>query len=122
MHILLVDDEQLLRDTTRMVMEMSAHTVVPAASGPEAVELYARGGIDMVLMDVDMPGAFNGIEATRQIVASDPTACIVVWSANDHQDDAIMAGAWHFLDKADSAVYERLEHHMYSRAQHRKDP
>lgn len=81
-----------------------------ARNGREAVELALRLKPDVVLMDIAMP-VLNGLEATRQILAVNPAAKIVILSA--HSDDEYIermrtAGVAGFLEKQTSA--EILNH------------
>jgi CheY-like chemotaxis protein len=64
-HILLIDDDELLRDTLLQMLELDGHRVTEAASGEEALKLLGSGsGFDLVLTDVLMPG----IDGARVIV------------------------------------------------------
>ena len=66
--IMVVDDYDDIREMTRMMLEAGGHEVVTAADGREAV-LYATGeGLDLILMDLNMP-VLDGYEATRLIVS-----------------------------------------------------
>ena len=79
--ILLVDDHQMLREGFRsLISEQSNMTVVAEAEdGRSAVQLAARLSPDVVIMDISMPG-MNGIEATRQILTTDPAVKILALS------------------------------------------
>jgi DNA-binding NarL/FixJ family response regulator len=101
--ILLVDDQELLRLGFRMVLEAQPDFVVAgeAANGAEAVDLVARLRPDVVLMDVRMPGT-DGVEATRQIVASGAESRIIILTTFDIDEyayAALRAGASGFLLK-----------------------
>jgi CheY-like chemotaxis protein len=54
-HILLVDDQEDVRLTIRLLLSVDEHTVVEAKNGLEALELYAPGKFDMVVTDFVMP-------------------------------------------------------------------
>ena len=60
--ILLVDDEQVILDVNRMVLEKLGYRVVAAQSGPEAIEVFRdqKDGIDLVILDMIMPGMEGG--------------------------------------------------------------
>jgi CheY-like chemotaxis protein len=72
--VFLVDNDERLRARVRELLEYEGMTVVgEASSGPEALDLIpAAAGVEplVVLIDVRMPGRFNGIEATRLLVQS----------------------------------------------------
>jgi DNA-binding NarL/FixJ family response regulator len=100
--ILIADDHPLFRFGLRALLEAEAGTAVigEATSGVEAVEMAASLQPDVILMDINMP-ALNGLEATRQILAGNPEANILVLTMFD--DDtvfaAIRAGARGYLLK-----------------------
>ena len=49
-HILVVDDDELERTFAGRVMEAGQHTVVFAVDGQAAIDLYAQGGVDVVVL------------------------------------------------------------------------
>ena len=55
--ILLVDDEEFVRDLGKRILERSGYTVLTAANGKEALDLYKRerGNISLVILDLIMP-------------------------------------------------------------------
>ncbi len=72
MRILIVDDQQSIRLVSSAVVSSLGHDVVEAGSGQEAVDICANEKIDLILMDVEMPG-LNGFETTKKIRAHNPT-------------------------------------------------
>ena len=69
--ILLADDEPLLRNLGRTILERHGYRVLVAADGQEAVDLYRRDpqAIDLAILDVSMP-RLSGREACRLIAAA----------------------------------------------------
>jgi CheY-like chemotaxis protein len=64
-HILLIDDDELLRDTVKQMLELDHHHVTEAANGEDGLRLFGSGkGFDAVVTDILMPG----IDGTRVIV------------------------------------------------------
>lgn len=102
--LLLVDDQQLLREGMRLLLDFEEDIVVAgeAGSGREAVELYAELRPDVVFMDVQMP-ELDGIEATRRICKQDPQAKVIILTTFDDDEyifEGIRAGALGYLLKA----------------------
>jgi len=88
--VLIADDHPIFRSGLRMLLESVPDMEVAgeATSGQEAVTLAASLQPDVILMDLKMPG-LNGIEATRQIIATHPHIRILVVSMLD--DDSVFA-------------------------------
>jgi DNA-binding NarL/FixJ family response regulator len=90
--VLLVEDHELFRDGVLAVLggAPDIEVVGEAASGEEGVGSHAELGPDVVLMDIKLPG-IDGIEATRQIHAADPSTGIVMLTMLE--DDAAVFAA-----------------------------
>jgi PAS domain S-box-containing protein len=92
--ILVMDDEEMIRDLARVLLAKMGHEVLTAADGVEAVRLYqealaAGKRIDLVIMDLTIPGGMGGQEAVGKIRALDPEAKVIVTSG--YSNDRIMA-------------------------------
>ena len=99
--VLVVDDEEFIRELYKNVFESNGMTVFSAQSGEEAVDLFKsmRYKPDIIIMDHRMPGK-DGIETTKEILKIDPTVPIVFSSADETvRDDALAAGAVSFWSK-----------------------
>ena len=99
----LVDDQPLVRAGFRMLVDSQPdlRVLVEAGDGRQAVEALARTPVDVVLMDVRMP-VLDGVEATRQVLAADPSTRVLVLTTFDLDDyvlSAVAAGASGFLLK-----------------------
>ncbi|MBE0556197.1 MAG: response regulator, partial [Proteobacteria bacterium] len=86
--VLFADDEGLIRDLGRMVLESFGYTVLLAADGQEAIVRYAenRDRIHLVILDMTMPQR-SGLEAMREIRAIDPAAKIILSSGHTIAED-----------------------------------
>jgi DNA-binding NarL/FixJ family response regulator len=102
--ILLADDQMLVRTGLRMILdgEPDLQVVAEAGDGGAAVRETERGPVDVVLMDIRMPGT-DGIEATRRIVAQGAGApsvlVLTTYDSDEYVFQALRAGAAGFLLK-----------------------
>jgi DNA-binding NarL/FixJ family response regulator len=103
--VLVADDHPMWRDAVaRDLAEAGYRVVATASSGAEAVRRAAATRPRVVLTDLQMPD-LDGVEATRQIIAADPGARVLVLSASGEQADvleAVKAGATGYLVKSAS--------------------
>ncbi|MER6329792.1 response regulator [Streptomyces sp. NPDC014983] len=105
--VLIADDQMMVREGFSVLLNAMPDIEVAgeAVNGREAVEQVRRLAPDVVLMDIRMP-ELNGIEATREIVAADATAKVLVLTTFDLDEyvyQALRAGASGFLLKDASA-------------------
>ena len=85
--ILLVEDHVVMRQGLRSLLNAEGHFLIvgEARTGREAIKMVQKLTPDVILMDIAMP-VLNGLEATRQILAANPAAKVIILSA--HSDDA----------------------------------
>ncbi|WP_027861572.1 response regulator transcription factor [Marmoricola sp. URHB0036] len=101
--VLLVDDQALLRDGFRSILdrEEDIDVVAEAGDGAEALDAAARTSPDVVLMDIRMP-RMDGLTATRRLLDTPRPPRILVLTTYDtdqHLYEALRAGASGFLLK-----------------------
>jgi PAS domain S-box-containing protein len=88
--ILVMDDEEAIRDFTTRMLKKSGYSVKTASGGKQAIEMYKQSmeageSFDVVIMDLTVPGGIGGKKALEEVLAIDPEAKCVVSSgyAND---------------------------------------
>jgi two-component system KDP operon response regulator KdpE len=99
--VLLVDDDAHVRRALRTTLASSGYTVVESRTGEEAIEeIHADGTVDMVLLDIKMPG-IGGFEACRKIrkISDVPVLVISVCRTQEEKVQAFDAGADDYLVK-----------------------
>ncbi|MCX7635092.1 MAG: response regulator, partial [Syntrophales bacterium] len=101
--ILVVDDEEIIATVTTEMLSQLGYRTMMAHSGPEALEIYTRhrGEIDLVIMDMIMPG-MNGGETIERLRSLNPTVPIVLssgYSMNGMAKEVMAKGVQAFLQK-----------------------
>ena len=99
--VLLVEDHALMRAMLRTWLLGLAEQVFECENGTDARACYAAHHPDWVLMDIDLPGQ-DGITATRELLAQDPTARVLIVTSYDDvelRSAAAAAGARGYLLK-----------------------
>ena len=105
--ILVVDDE---KSSLRMVsqgLKLEGYTALTASSGEEALQVCASKAVDLVLLDIIMPGGMNGIETLTKLRQAQPDLNVVMMSAQQDVEIAVKAmelGARHYLVKPKSVT------------------
>lgn len=109
--VLVVDDEADIRLGLKLVLRGLDLDVVPCASGAEALDAIERGGADLVLTDLQMPG-MSGTELLAEIKARHPDTEVVILTGYGTIQTAVWCmqhGARHFLTKPfDNEEIQRL--------------
>jgi DNA-binding NarL/FixJ family response regulator len=98
--VVLVDDQALVRQGLRLLLELAGIDVVgEAEEGAGAVRLVRDAGPDVVLMDLRMPG-MDGVEATRLLAAEGFRVLVLTtFDTDENVAEALRAGAAGFLLK-----------------------
>ena len=119
-HILVVDDELIVRDSLKELLEDEGFSVSMAASGAEAVEMISKEPFQLMLADIKMPG-MDGVELLKRSVEIIPDLPVIMMTAYATVETAIEAlktGALDYLIKPFdpetlipmvSRIYEDLE-------------
>jgi two-component system, OmpR family, alkaline phosphatase synthesis response regulator PhoP len=86
--VLVVEDDAVLRMSLRATLRSAGYEVELAPTGPEGLEAALRGGLDLVLLDVMLPG-LNGYEILQQIRLRDADLPILMVTAKGEEEDKI---------------------------------
>ena len=100
-HVLIIDDEATLRQTLARVLQRAGFEVTTAASAEEGLAALAAAHVDLVYMDIRMPG-MNGLEALKLIRSGHPGLPVVLFTAQPDLSSAVNAvryGATDYLLK-----------------------
>jgi DNA-binding response OmpR family regulator len=100
-----VDDERAIRRLLRLYLTDAGYTVAEAADGEAALDQVGRGGIDLVLLDVMLPG-MDGYEVCRRLRETDSVPVIMVTARSDeaHRVTGLELGADDYVVKPFSPV------------------
>jgi len=101
--LLLVDDQRLMRDGLRILLELESdfEVIGEAEDGAKALEAYRQLSPDVVLMDIRMPN-MDGVEATRRLRDFDLNARVIILTTFDDNEyifEGLRAGALGYLLK-----------------------
>jgi two-component system response regulator DegU len=101
MKLLIVEDNPAVRRLLRSIVQPFADEISECDGGREALAIYSAHNPDLVLMDIVLKVS-DGLETTRQIIALNPAARVVIvtnFDAEDLRDEARDAGACGFVLK-----------------------
>ncbi len=100
--VLITDDAAFMREMLREIIAEGGYEVVAeAADGEEALERFNEHHPDVITLDIVMPGK-SGLEVLRELMALDPSACVVMCSALGQEAlvrEALEAGAKEYIIK-----------------------
>ena len=107
LNIVLADDHQMFRHALRALLEKEPHLniVAEAADGEALLRIIGEQAVDIVCIDIGMPG-MNGIEATRRLLALRPDIRVIGLSAYADRQfviDLLNAGALGYVTKAEAS-------------------
>ena len=99
--ILIVDDEEVLRNLANEILSEEGYQVSLAGSGEEALGYFNRDSFDLVIADLKMPG-MDGMELLKKIKEKDPDAQVILLTSHLSPTTALSsleAGAFWYLTK-----------------------
>jgi CheY-like chemotaxis protein/anti-sigma regulatory factor (Ser/Thr protein kinase) len=111
--ILIVDDDRALRHVLAALLGGAGHTVEQAGDGPEALARLEAGGLDVVLLDIGLPGA-NGLDLLTYARSRPSPPVVIMMTADDTPDSllsAVRRQAFRYLRKpfAPAAIVEVID-------------
>ena len=123
--ILIVDDVATNRIVMKVKLSAARYDVVPASSGQEALQIARAGGIDIIIMDMMMPG-MTGAQTCERLRSDPATSAIpvILVTASDDTEarmEGLSAGAYDFLSKPvdEIALLARVRSLLRSREEER---
>jgi len=99
--VLVVDDEEAVRDLLQRILKETGYDVDTAANGQEALDKVSQLKTELVLLDIKMPG-MSGMEVLRQLTTNWPETCVVMATAVADAQTAVEAmklGAYDYITK-----------------------
>ncbi len=99
-NILVVDDEAPIRELVRAYLEREGHTIIEAADGQAALSTHASHHVDVIVLDLMIPG-IDGIEVCRRVRATSDAYVIMLTARADEVDRVVglEVGADDYLTK-----------------------
>jgi len=101
MNILIVDDEASIVESLRGIILDEGYVALCASSGERALQVVEQEPVDLVLMDVWMPG-LDGLETLQRLKEINPQLPVIMISGHGNIDTAVQAtkmGAYDFIEK-----------------------
>ncbi|MFQ5604622.1 MAG: sigma-54-dependent transcriptional regulator [bacterium] len=99
--ILIVDDEKNIRRSVEMICSGEGYTVKTAPDGEEAIKMLDAGSIDLMLLDIVMPGT-DGLQLLKKVHQKFPEVVVIMISGHATVQNAVTAtkeGAFDFIEK-----------------------
>ena len=99
--ILVIDDEAAIRDSLRMILEYEGYEMLGAATGEEGIGVVEREAVDLVFLDIKMPG-MDGLEVLgrlKKVAESLPVVMISGHATVSTAVEATKVGAFDFVEK-----------------------
>ena len=99
---LLVDDDPVMQQYTKKILEKAGHSVEIANDAPGAIDLAKANPYQIIIVDLVLPGFMNGIDVIKEIRKFNQDAKLIAYSGfcdEDINEKINRAGADHFLMK-----------------------
>jgi len=99
--VLIVDDEEAIRSSLKMIFEYEGYEVLLAANGPAGLKIAEKEAPDLVFLDIKMP-QMDGLEVLKRLKAAEGSPPVVILSGHGNIQTAVEAtklGAFDFIEK-----------------------
>jgi len=99
--VLVIDDEESMREGCRQALEEDGYKVQTAVNGNQGLEMARKESFDLIILDLRMPG-IDGLNVLAQLKEFDPDAVVLVitgYASIETAVDAMRRGAYDFLPK-----------------------
>ena len=99
--VLIVDDEEAIRSSLKMIFEYEGYEVLLAANGPAGLKIAEKEAPDLVFLDIKMP-QMDGLEVLKRLKAAEGSPPVVILSGHGNVKTAVEAtklGAFDFIEK-----------------------
>lgn len=88
LHVLLVEDDWLVRTTLTEMLQHHGHEVKEASDGPRALDLLAEGHVDLLITDVTLPG-MSGIDLAARARLGHPGLAVIFATGHAHAEGVV---------------------------------
>ena len=89
-HILVVDDEQIIRESLSFILKKEGYDVEEAANGKDALLKHGANPFDIIITDIEMP-EMKGVDLLKQIRQRTPQTLVVIITAFGSVETAVLA-------------------------------
>ena len=100
--VLIVEDDAVILNTLAYNLTREGFIAHKAFDGPQALRLTRKHRPDLILLDLMLPGQYDGIEVCQKVRQDDPNIVIIMITAKDHEEDKVKgfeAGADDYVTK-----------------------
>ncbi len=111
-HILIIEDDETLRKVYTQVLTQHGYEVSSAATGPEGMRLFSQKPVDLLLLDIMLPGGMNGFDILQQLKRDEKlkkVPVIVLTNLDSEKQTAFDYGAIDYFFKAQMELHTLVD-------------
>jgi two-component system response regulator AtoC len=98
LHILVIDDDDAVRESLQKVIESVGHLVSTVGNGEDGIRLIEKGSFDLVLCDLRLPG-ISGLDVLNRCMDRVPMVLMTAYGNSEIVTEAVQLGAFDYLSK-----------------------